>query len=174
MIEYAVLTIPTGSLVLSATNRSVQRVTIIQQRGTAAQRCAASLHANGRENRCLLPKLQKQLHNYFEGQRVEFDVPVDVSHLTDFQQRVLEACARIPFGQTATYGRLARQIGRPRAARAVGATMAKNPIPIIIPCHRVVAADGTLCGFSAEQGLAIKRWLLELEAHQTVPAWPIR
>lgn len=85
--------------------------------------------------------------------------------LTDFQISVYDACASIPWGEVRTYGQLAAEVGRPRGARAVGGALRRNPVPILVPCHRVVGSDGSLTGFagSGEQGLKVKRWLLELE-----------
>ncbi|MCR9116037.1 MAG: MGMT family protein [bacterium] len=97
--------------------------------------------------------------------------PVDLSSLkicdksfTPFQKSVSKACRRIPFGATATYGELAQIAGRPKAARAVGGVMAANPFPLIVPCHRVVGASGSLTGFSAPNGLELKRQLLDSES----------
>jgi methylated-DNA-[protein]-cysteine S-methyltransferase len=114
----------------------------------------------------LLPQFVAQLADYFAGRRPTFDVECDLSGVTTFQRRVLAACRRIPAGQVATYGELARRAGRPGAARAVGRAMATNPVPLVIPCHRVVAADGSLCGFSGTGGLTMKRRLLEHEKNR--------
>ena len=106
-----------------------------------------------------------QIRTYLNGDRTVFDLPLDISSLTAFRQRALRETLKIPYGQTATYGEIARRIGSPRAARAVGRAMAANPIPLVIPCHRVLAADGALTGYSGgRDGLAIKSRLLELEA----------
>jgi len=111
----------------------------------------------------LLPDLSERIVWYFQGRPTEFAVPIDLSGLTDFQRAVLLACRRIGYGQTSTYGQLARAIGRPRAARAVGAALARNPIPLVVPCHRVLRSDGALGGFTAEQGIELKRKMLRLE-----------
>lgn len=110
----------------------------------------------------------RQILEYLEGKRCEFDVKVDWSIQKPFQTRVLEVTQQIPFGSTKTYGQIARDLGTPAASRAVGGALARNPIPIILPCHRVVAADGSLTGFSAADGIRAKRWLLELEGHRFV------
>jgi methylated-DNA-[protein]-cysteine S-methyltransferase len=111
------------------------------------------------------PDVQEQIVAYFEGQTVDFsiDPPVDLDHASPFGQKVLAACRTIPFGGKMTYSDLARQVGCPAAARAVGGVMAANPIPLIIPCHRVLRTDGGLGGFSAPGGTAIKQRLLEHE-----------
>lgn len=98
------------------------------------------------------------------GEPVDFsDVVVDESHLTPFGKRIVHACRRIPAGQTRGYGELAAESGSPGAARAVGQVMARNRFPLVVPCHRVLAAGGRIGGFSAPQGLNMKRRLLELE-----------
>jgi methylated-DNA-[protein]-cysteine S-methyltransferase len=109
----------------------------------------------------------RRLQAYASGTPDDFtDVPVLLDDLTKFQQRVLQRCRRIPCGRTLTYQQLARQCGRPRAARAVGGVMARNRIPWVIPCHRVVGTNGSLGGYSAPGGLATKRRLLQLENAQ--------
>jgi len=104
-----------------------------------------------------------QITEYLEGRRREFDFAIDWSIMTDFQRQALRATAAIPYGKTSTYAALANQIGRPRAARAVGRAEATNPMPLVIPCHRVLGSDGGLHGYGAGEGLATKSWLLELE-----------
>jgi methylated-DNA-[protein]-cysteine S-methyltransferase len=109
--------------------------------------------------------LVRRLQAYASGVRDEFrDVEVDPGPLTEFQRRVLDHCRRIPYGRRLTYGELATRAGYPGAARAVGRCMASNRVPLIVPCHRVVAASGGLGGYSARGGLRMKRRLLELEA----------
>ncbi|MGB4600255.1 MAG: MGMT family protein [Trichlorobacter sp.] len=104
-----------------------------------------------------------QLERFFKGEPIRFDLSWDITGLTLFQQQVLRLTALIPYGHVVTYGYLAQQIGLPGAARAVGGVMAANPLPIVIPCHRVVAASGKLTGYSGAGGIAMKRYLLELE-----------
>ena len=101
-----------------------------------------------------------QLTEYFCGERKEFDLSLK-PHGTEFQLAVLDELQKIPYGTTCSYGEIARRIGRPRAVRAVGAANARNPIPIIIPCHRVIGADGDLTGFGG--GIPVKAALLRLE-----------
>ena len=109
-----------------------------------------------------------RLRRFAAGERIEFsDVEIDDRHLATFGRRVAAACRRIPRGQTRSYGQLAAVCGSPGAARAVGQVMAKNRYPLIVPCHRVLAAGGSLGGFSAPQGLAMKRRLLAMERAET-------
>lgn len=113
-----------------------------------------------REDRAPLAPVIAQLDEYFAGERTAFDIPLAFSG-TAFQVAVWEALREIPYGQTISYGELARRVGRPTAVRTVGATNGRNPIPVVVPCHRVIGADGSLTGFGG--GLATKRALLELE-----------
>ena len=105
----------------------------------------------------------KQLNQYLGGKRIAFDLPIDYSVLTAFQKKVLTTALKIPRGQVLTYGDVARKIGRPRAARAVGQALGSNPMPIVIPCHRVLGSDGSLHGYSGGGGIKTKEWLLKLE-----------
>jgi len=110
--------------------------------------------------------LVSRLRAYAAGTPDDFaDVPVELGTVTPFQRRVLDACRRIAYGQTSTYGQLAAQVGSPGAARAVGNCMASNRIPLVIPCHRVVPSCGELGHYLAPAGPAMKRHLLALEAH---------
>jgi len=108
--------------------------------------------------------VKRQLADYFAGRRRDFDLPLVLTG-TDFQKRVWHALLTIPFGETRSYGWLARKIRRPTASRAVGAANGANPIPIIIPCHRVIGSNGALTGFGG--GIEIKKFLLE---HEGAPA----
>jgi len=109
--------------------------------------------------------IQEQIAAYFEGAYVNFnpDIPVMLDGFSQFCTSVLTACRNVSFGQTITYGELAKKLGRPAAVRAVGNALAKNPLPLIIPCHRVIRSDGSLGGFSAPAGLSLKRRLLAHE-----------
>ncbi|MDD5371560.1 MAG: methylated-DNA--[protein]-cysteine S-methyltransferase [Anaerolineaceae bacterium] len=107
----------------------------------------------------------RQIDAYLTGQRRRFDLPVDWGEMRNFQRRVLEVTAGIPFGQTLTYAAVARRIGQPDATRAVGAALGANPVAIVIPCHRVVGSDRTLHGFGAPGGVKTKAWLLSMEGH---------
>ena len=108
--------------------------------------------------------LADRLREFARGEPTDFsDVAVDTRGATSFQRRVIDACRAIAWGETRSYGQLARSVGRPGAARAVGSVMAANRVPLVVPCHRVVAAAGGLGGFSAPQGVAMKRRLLAAE-----------
>src|SRR4051794_4417677 len=107
-----------------------------------------------------LDDVRRELDEYFEGKRREFDLPLDL-RVAPFHADVLRELARVPYGHTDTYGALAARAGRPRAARAVGTVMNRNPIPIVLPCHRIVGANGALTGYAG--GLDVKRHLLQLE-----------
>lgn len=108
----------------------------------------------------------RQLDQYWNGKRRAFDVAVDLSPLTDFQRRILAATARVPFGEVSTYAKVAATAGSERASRAAGQALGSNPIPIVVPCHRILASDGSLGGYAG--GLDAKRHLLALE-RGTVP-----
>jgi methylated-DNA-[protein]-cysteine S-methyltransferase len=105
----------------------------------------------------------KELKEYLAGTRTAFTIPIDWSFFTPFQREALQAVFSIPYGETRTYIEIAREIDRPHAYRAVGAANAMNPMPIIVPCHRVLGADGKLHGYGGGDGLPIKEWLLKLE-----------
>ena len=111
----------------------------------------------------LLSELEEMLLQYFAGVPTAFPVPLDLEALSSFGQRVLRAAATIPYGHVSTYGWVARRIGNPKGTRAVGGALKGNPVAVVIPCHRVIASDGGLGGFSAAGGVAVKRKLLELE-----------
>ncbi len=102
-----------------------------------------------------------EVAEYLTGQRREFSVPVDATGLSPFTRQVLEACARVPYGETVSYAEIAQQVGKPGGARAVGQALGRNPVPFIVPCHRVVARGGRLGGFRG--GEELKRRLLTLE-----------
>ena len=105
----------------------------------------------------------RELAEYLNGKRTAFTIPVDWTFFTHFQREALQAVYRIPYGETRTYIDIAREINRPLAYRAVGAANAMNPMPLVIPCHRVIGADGKLHGYGGGEGLPTKEWLLRLE-----------
>jgi methylated-DNA-[protein]-cysteine S-methyltransferase len=113
----------------------------------------------------VMREVLSQLNEYFSGKRREFELPLDL-HGTEFQVAAWKSLARIPFGRTSSYGEQAASIGRPTAVRAIGGANGRNPVAVILPCHRVIGANGSLTGFGG--GLEVKKWLLQHE--QTVIA----
>ena len=105
----------------------------------------------------------KELAEYFEGKRHTFTIPIDWTLFRPFQREALQAIFRIPYGETRTYAEIAEQINRPHAYRAVGRANATNPMPLVIPCHRVIGTDGKLHGYGGGEGLKTKEWLLKME-----------
>ncbi len=142
---------PIGPLLVTASERGICRVEFA---GTAETSPDADRDP-------VLGAAREQIAEYFAGKRTRFDLPIDLTALGPFQREVLEQTGCIGFGAVATYGSLARTLGRPRAARAVGGALNRNPVPILIPCHRVVGASGSLVGYAG--GLDAKRYLLTLE-----------
>jgi methylated-DNA-[protein]-cysteine S-methyltransferase len=127
------------------------------------QRRTQAMLVRSRE-RCA--EAMRQVRDYLDGQRTAFDLPLDMTLMTDFQRQVLMAALKIPRGKWLTYREVAKAIGRPQAARAVGQALGHNPVPIVIPCHRVLGSDGSLHGYSGGGGLQTKAWLLQLEGAQ--------
>lgn len=105
----------------------------------------------------------RQLALYFQGRLQQFDLEVDISHLTPFRRHILKLAMQIPYGTVTSYGALATLAGSPGAARAVGGAMAANPVPVVIPCHRVLSTSGALTGYSGAGGIMMKKILLNLE-----------
>jgi methylated-DNA-[protein]-cysteine S-methyltransferase len=112
----------------------------------------------------LAQRFVEEAKAYFEGQPAAFDLPVDLPEASAFELKVYRALQKVGYGQVRSYGWLAEKVGAPAGARAVGAALAKNPVPLIVPCHRIVRADGSLGGFSAAGGARLKQWMLKLEA----------
>jgi methylated-DNA-[protein]-cysteine S-methyltransferase len=155
-VRFDIVPSPVGDLFLAATDGGLARIsyTVEGQDESLARTFGV------RVLRSPLDEVRRELDEYFEGRRQVFDLALDL-RAVGFQAAVLRELARVPFGQTDTYGHLAAKVGRPRAARAVGMVMNRNPIPIVLPCHRIVGANGSLTGYAG--GLDIKRALLELE-----------
>ena len=148
-----VMSSPVGKLTLVASKNGLVAIDV---RNNAKQ----FVTAKDASAQSILLKTKKQLEQYFAGKRTSFDVALDLVG-TEFQVKAWRALCRIPFGKTITYGQQASNIKNPKAFRAVGSANGKNPIPIIVPCHRVVASDGSLGGYSL--GLKMKKQLLALE-----------
>jgi methylated-DNA-[protein]-cysteine S-methyltransferase len=158
-VAYDVTDSPIGDLLVAATERGL--CTISFRPDEAADRLSATFGRRVLRVPSRLDAVRRQLDEYFEGRREQFELEPDISLLPAFQQHVLTELARVPYGRVTTYGTLATRIGRPRAARAVGGALNRNPIPIVLPCHRVVGANGSLTGYAG--GLHVKQRLLELE-----------
>lgn len=151
---------PIGTLTLLASELGVCSVLFADGRG--GPRVDADAVPEDAEN-AVLRRARDELGQYFGGGRTGFDLPLDLTG-TPFQMRVWAEVGRVPYGETVSYGELARRIGCASAARAVGGANARNPVPVIVPCHRVVGARGELTGFGG--GLARKRFLLGLESRE--------
>lgn len=161
-VAYASIDSPLGELTVFVTPRGLLRVAYDNEASDSViadvveQISPRVLRAPARTD-----EARRQLDGYFASNRRTFDLPIDWSLVHGFARGVLRATAGVPFGQITTYGRMARAAGSPRAARAAGSALGSNPIPIVVPCHRVLHADGTLGGYSG--GLDRKRILLALE-----------
>ena len=160
-VAYDLTDSPVGPLLLAATERGVCRISFEPEPERELDALARWFGARVLRSPKPVDPLRRELDAYFEGTRREFDLAVDLTPLPTFQRSVLEELARVRYGETATYGGLAARVGNPRAARAVGGALNRNPIPIVLPCHRVVGASGSLVGYAG--GLERKRALLELE-----------
>ncbi len=169
MLYYTIFRTKWGYFGLAGTENAVSRTCLpVPHRQVAERQLLLGLDDAGEDvrlNQGFLPTLQERIVAYFEGENIDFitDPPVLLDHATTFGREVLNVCRAIPFGETRTYRDLAEQVHRPGAARAVGGVMASNPIPLIIPCHRVLRTDGGLGGFSAPGGTATKQKMLEHE-----------
>jgi len=154
LIQYEMKS-PVGPLYLVASQEGLQGVYFQKQ----AVNCVSNLDPQRSEDKLIL-KAVKQLKEYFAGKRKEFDISLNFAG-TVFQNRVWKALSQIPFGKTVAYKDIARKIKNPKAVRAVGTANGKNPFCIIVPCHRVIAADGSIGGYGG--GISVKRKLLEIE-----------
>ncbi|HEX9096471.1 MAG TPA: methylated-DNA--[protein]-cysteine S-methyltransferase [Candidatus Dormibacteraeota bacterium] len=149
---------PVGTLTLVASDRGLRAVLWAKRSPTRAGISPRPRHS---PDHPILQKTVRQLGEYFDGARTSFDLPLDLEG-TRFQLAAWRSLADIPFGATTTYGRQAAALGIPTAARAVGAANGANPVCIVLPCHRVIGANGSLTGFGG--GLPVKQWLLDHEA----------
>lgn len=151
---------PIGRLRLVATDQGLSRLLFDGQ-------ADADLRSDGDSTRTddhpVLAAATTQLEEYFAGQRQEFDVPLDLAG-TEFQRAAWSALASVPYGETRSYRQQAEAVGRPKAVRAIGAANGRNPVPIVLPCHRIVGSDGSLTGYGG--GLPIKEYLLNHEQAQ--------
>lgn len=162
-MKYTIFNTAWGYFGLVADKKGLRRTILPCENRKTVEKCLLAGLDNPQFDKNLLKPLQKQIIAYFKGQPVKFDTPLIITGLPPFAQKVLNGCRKIPTGQTVSYSQLAGMIGKPRASRAVGSALARNPIPLIIPCHRVIHSDGSLGNFSSPGGTALKKMLLELE-----------
>jgi methylated-DNA-[protein]-cysteine S-methyltransferase len=155
-VRYDVVESPVGELLVAATDRGLCRIWFDPE----GQEEELARLFGLRVLRSPLDEVRRELDEYFDGTRREFDLPLDL-RVAAFHEQVLRELAHVPYGITTTYGALAGKVGRPRAARAVGTVMNRNPIPIVLPCHRVLGSNGSLTGYAG--GLDMKLKLLQLE-----------
>lgn len=163
-VAYAVVDSPAGRLVAARTPAGLVRLAYEDHNGgveAIVQRLADRLSPRVVEAPARLDDARRELDEYFAGRRRGFDLPLDWSLTTPFARRVLQATAAVPFGETSTYARIAAAAGSPRGARPAGNALGSNPIPIVVPCHRVMASGGGLGGYTG--GLSRKQLLLGIE-----------
>jgi methylated-DNA-[protein]-cysteine S-methyltransferase len=160
-VAYDTIDSPIGPLLLAATAAGLCRISFDPEPEQETESLARAFGARVLRSAGPLDETRRQLEDYFEGRRQRFELPIDLGRSAEFNRRVLAELALVPYGETTTYGTLAARVERPRAARAVGMVMNRNPLPIVLPCHRVVGASGSLTGYAG--GLATKEQLLRLE-----------
>jgi len=152
---------PVGPLLVAATDRGILRISFDADPEHSLDHLARAAGRRVLRSPHAIDPVRRELDEYFEQRRKSFDLTVDLRGTTPFTVQVLGELALVPYGQTATYGDLAARVGRPRAARAIGMVMNHNPIPIVLPCHRIVGSNGSLTGYGG--GLDRKELLLRLE-----------
>jgi methylated-DNA-[protein]-cysteine S-methyltransferase len=161
-VAYATVDSPLGELTVAATRRGLVRISFPHETpNDVVEELAALLSPRVLEAPARLDEVRRELDEYFEGRRQRFKVPIDMSLTHGFTRKVLQATSRIPFGSVSTYRDVARRAGNDRAYRAAGNALGANPIPIVVPCHRVLHSGGGLGGYGG--GLDVKRFLLRLE-----------
>lgn len=157
----AVIATSIGRIRVVVTPGGLGRVDLLAGDGTATQATRRRRPVGSEETTTVLDRAVREIDEYLEGERRRFTVPLDLSGVPDFTRRVLDATGEIPYGEVRTYAEVAAAAGSPRGARAAGNALGSNPIPIVIPCHRIVRTSGALGGYTG--GLPTKRRLLELE-----------
>jgi methylated-DNA-[protein]-cysteine S-methyltransferase len=167
-VAYATLDSPVGPLLVAGTPRGLIRIAYVDHADQDAVLEHLATHVSPRVLAAprRLDEPRRELEEYFAGRRQRFDVPVDWRLTRGFARRVLQATSKIPFGATATYKQMATQAGSPRASRAAGNALGSNPIPIVVPCHRILHSGGGLGGYTG--GLEKKRLLLGVEGYSTL------
>jgi methylated-DNA-[protein]-cysteine S-methyltransferase len=164
-VAYATVDSPLGPLVVAATPRGLVRVAYTESRSESEvlEHLAARLSPRILEAPARLDRARRELDEYFEGERKGFDLPIDWSLTRGFAGEVLRQTARIGFGKTSTYAEVASRAGSPRAVRAAGNALGANPLPVVVPCHRVLRTGGALGGYTG--GIERKQFLLRLEGY---------
>jgi methylated-DNA-[protein]-cysteine S-methyltransferase len=160
-VAYDVVDSPVGDLFVAVSDRGLCTISYDTDPELKLEQLARGFGARVLRSPKPLDPIKRELDEYFDGKRRSFDLEVDLRVTRDFGRTVLAELAQVPFGEVTTYGALAARAGKPRAARAVGTIMNRNPIPIVLPCHRVVGANGALVGYAG--GLERKQALLRLE-----------
>jgi methylated-DNA-[protein]-cysteine S-methyltransferase len=160
-VAYDVVDSPLGDLFVGVSDRGLCVISYQAEPEAQVERLARDFGSRVLRSPRPIDPTRRQLDEYFEGRRRQFNLEVDLRLARDFGRTVLRELGRVPFGEVTTYGALAARAGKPRAARAVGTIMNRNPIPIVLPCHRVVGANGSLVGYAG--GLERKQQLLQLE-----------
>ncbi len=160
-VGYDVVETPIGDLFVAASDHGLAAISYDTEPEEQLERLARIAGPRVLRAPRSIDEVKRELDQYFEGRRHEFDLTLDLRALPPFTVSVLEELAKVPYGETTTYGALAAKVGHPRAARAVGTVMNRNRIPIVLPCHRVVGSTGNLTGYAG--GLDRKVTLLELE-----------
>jgi methylated-DNA-[protein]-cysteine S-methyltransferase len=160
-VGFDVVDSPVGPLLVAATDRGLCRISFRPDPEEQLDRLAGAFGPRVLRSAAAVESARRQLDEYFDGRRRWFDLDTDLRTTAPFARRVLDELARVPYGETTTYGALAQRVGAPQAARAVGTVMNRNAIPIVLPCHRVVGANGSLTGYGG--GLHVKEHLLRLE-----------
>lgn len=168
-MEYAIFATPWGWGAIAGGEHGMRRVLLPEPSRAAVRQRVKKIFPGVREAPETFARLIRAFERYFSGRRVVIRARLDLTGATAFQKRVWTAAAAIPYGTVRTYGQIAREMGMPGASRAVGRALGMNPLPIIIPCHRVIRSDGGMGGFSAAQGIKMKRVLLSLEGLSAVP-----
>ncbi len=164
VVRFDWLRTPVGRVFVGVSDRGVCDVTFDESSEDAYRRRLATRAPEVWRDRAAVETALAELDAYFSGHRQRFSLQIDLRGVTAFTERVLRATRRIPFGSRLSYGDVAKRIGSPGASRAVGGALGRNPVPIIVPCHRVVAHGGKLGGFTG--GVEVKQALLELEGHR--------
>ncbi len=170
VIEFSIRETSLGNLVLVAREGRIIELDISREPGYGIRKAILARFGEGIESDRSFRMAHLLLDRYLRGQKVDFDIALDISGEGEFTRRVLTELMKVPYGQLTSYGRLSQKLGYRNAGRAVGQAVGRNPIPIIIPCHRVIREDGTIGGFS--MGLRVKERLLALEGVRLHSCYP--